>query len=236
MMNFKTILIASLSVFILSACSFHSGSISTSTVPANSSYEDIVIGVGQSAQLFGLGGTSKDALIFEAKKQLYNSRPLGSNEMYVNFTVDFKRTVIFFYTQTKVTVTADIIESHDTPPDSIYSETYQKKIDQGLLITDLFQVGDSVLDANDNKAVIISIENPKTVRIAYQTKKGQLKTKKVSINKIYTNLAAHNGLKSGDQFNYTGSKGIVLYVGLKKFLYLDESGKIYPCYYERENE
>lgn len=231
-MSLKKILIASLSVAILTSCSFHTGSISTSAIPPNSTYEDIAFGADQSVKIFGLGGTSKDALVFEAKKQLYNNRPLGPNEMYVNFTVDFKKTIIFFYSQTKVTVTADVIENHENQPDSIYSDNYQKKIEQGLLITDLFHVGDSVMDDKENKAIIISIENPKTVRIAYETKNGHLKSKKTSIYKIYTNLASYNGLKPGDKFHYTGSQGIVQYVGLKNFLYLDESGEIYPCYYE----
>lgn len=232
MINLTKPFLSVLTITLLTACSFHSGSISSTPVPDNVTYEDIAIGVSQAGKLFGIGGVSQDALVFEAKRQLYYQRPLGRNESYANFTIDFKKTVVLFYSRTKVTVTADVIQQHDFPVDSVYSVRYQGKIQQGVLINAFFNVGDSVVDKSASKGVIVSVEDSEKVRITVQNKAGKLKSKVVSIYDIYKNNTTYNELKIGDKIRTTEDSGTIVYLGLKALLYLDEeSGNIYSADY-----
>ena len=220
-------------LFILSSCSFHSGGISTSTIPPNSTYEDIAVGVSQANRVLGYGGTGRDALVLEAKRQLYSNRPLAKNEMYVNFTVDIKSTYIIVYHQVKVTVTADVIQVHSEAPDSLYSKNYLKKIEEGVLATDLFHVGDTVVNRRQKEMVILGVEKPKKVRVLYETRKGKWKSRRKSIKRIYTDKSAYNGITPGDQIDEEDAQGTVRYVGLRRFFYQDENGVFWSSYYQK---
>ena len=67
-------------------------------------------GVATATRILGFGGLSKDALVAQAKKNLLENYSIKDGQVLANITVDFKYTFILLYNQTKVTMTADIIE------------------------------------------------------------------------------------------------------------------------------
>lgn len=101
-----------LSTFLLSSCAFHSGLFSNSTSLSSNNFKIVKLanGVAETTKVFFIGGLNKDALVFEAKKDLLANFPLKENQTLANVTVDFKNTYILFIVKTKVTMTADIIE------------------------------------------------------------------------------------------------------------------------------
>lgn len=61
------------------------------------------------------------------------------------------------------------------------------------------------VDKKENVGLIISIKNEKEVRILYETKKGGIRTKVMSLNDIYTKKKGHIGREVVQRFIYTKS-------------------------------
>jgi hypothetical protein len=108
----KNLLYFLLLITCLSSCAFHGGVISGSASISSKNFKTVnsAKGVANATRILGIGGLSKDALVAEAKKNLLEKYPLKDGQVLANITVDFKNTFILLYTQTKVTMTADIIE------------------------------------------------------------------------------------------------------------------------------
>lgn len=215
--------------FVISSCASHTGSISSSIIPGNYMYEDIAFGVSQTNQYFGMGGLSKDALVLEAKRQLFLNRPLKANESYANFTIDIKRTKIIVYNQTIVTVSADIVAKGDGIEFSRFSENYISRLNRPNLFESFFEVGDSIIDKKRNIGVIIGVEGKKKYRIVYSTKDKTYRTKKVSAKDIFSSKKSHYGIKSGEKIENKARdiKGIILAVGIHGFLYEERNGIVF---------
>jgi hypothetical protein len=201
----KKILIASISFFLLTSCvATHTGVISSSSIGKPVKYEDMAFGVSQSSRYLGFGGHSQDGLVLEAKRELIKNRPLKQNEEYSNFTIDFKHTYWPFYTQTKVTVSADVVQFIGETINDPYSESYKSKfLGKNFLKNDFFSVGDSIYDNKLHKGIIISIESSDRVRILYNTKNNKIRTKKISIYNIYSKTKASKEFKIGDWYVHT---------------------------------
>jgi hypothetical protein len=201
----KKILIASISFFLLTSCvATHTGVISSSAIGKPVKYEDMAFGVSQSGRYLGFGGHSQDGLVLEAKRELIKNRPLKQNEEYSNFTIDFKHTYWPFYTQTKVTVSADVVRYGEEKINDPYSETYKNKLSGKILLkNNLFNVGDSIYDKKFHEGIIISVESSDIVRILYNTKENKLRTKKTSINDIYSKTKNYKEFKIGDWYAYS---------------------------------
>lgn len=230
----KKLLIPLSFILLLSSCAMHQGMISSSSLNRNVMYEDIAYGVSQTNQVLGLGGLSKDALIFEAKRELINNRPLKQNETYANFTVDFKRSFFPFYSQTKATMSADVVSFTDDLQADPYTEKYKQKLTRKSLANKLFEIGDSVyLDRHQN-GVIISIEDIDKVRVLIKTKKGNSKTKILGTNKIYTMHKPYKGYKSGDMYLFSSSingsqvetSGRIILLGVNEMIVRTGAGKL----------
>lgn len=58
----------------------------------------------------GIGGLKKDALVFDAKNNLYKKVKLKSGQALTNTSVDFKREFYLVFSRTKVIVTAEIVD------------------------------------------------------------------------------------------------------------------------------
>jgi hypothetical protein len=104
--------IIALITLLFSSCAFHSGVFLNSTCLSSNNFKVVKLAKGQSGttKIFGIGGLAKDALVYEAKKDLLANFPLKENQTLANVTVDFKNSMILFVMKTKVTMTADIIE------------------------------------------------------------------------------------------------------------------------------
>ena len=232
----KSISISILVLIIVSSCATHQGSISSSAISGNFKYEDIVFGISQTEKYFGIGGISRDALVLEAKQNMITNRPLGRNEEYANYTLDFKRTYFLFYNQTKVTMSADVIKFVNDTSSNPYSETYKNKIFKKRYVNDLFSVGDSIIDGNLNEGAIISFTDTDQVKVMYTNQQNHIRTGTVSIYSIYAKNKSYKGFKIGDYCieifrNTSGERRLnvkVLGVGLNSVLIKDDNGVIRP--------
>ncbi|MBV6644819.1 MAG: hypothetical protein KI790_05195, partial [Cyclobacteriaceae bacterium] len=77
------------------------------------SISSIAVGTARTSHIFGIGGTKKDALVLEAKRNLYESNPLLPGQALGQTTLDFK--VHFFWPVmiSKVVMTAEVIDFSD---------------------------------------------------------------------------------------------------------------------------
>ncbi len=104
-------------VFCLTSCSaFHSGVFQSSTALNNGNFtiEKMVTGHSHTFHFLVFGGLNKQALVLEAKKDLYAQHLLKKGEAFANVTVDFKRTFYLVCMRTDVTISADLVQ-FDTP-------------------------------------------------------------------------------------------------------------------------
>jgi hypothetical protein len=122
---------------------FHSGNVSTGQ-HIDCPLICIATGEASTTKIFGIGGLAKDALIMEAKKDLYMKFPYQKGVKLTNFSVDFKDSYILFVNITTATVSADVYNCNVSEID-----TLPLKSAHG------FHVGDSVfIDFNDGNAPI----------------------------------------------------------------------------------
>jgi hypothetical protein len=219
-------------ILALSSCAIYDGSISSSDLNSDYVYEDIAFGVSQTDYFFSIGGLDKDALVLEAKRQLYRSRPLKENESYANFSVDFKTTYLFIYSQIKVSVSADVVIKNDNNNKQRFSDNYLKKLNQQALHQDLFEVGDSIIDKQLNKGVILDVLKNEKFRVLFSSFDNHYKSKKVSSSNIFSTVKAYKGLKVGDNFKSELKQGEVLGLGINGFLYL-HGGNYYFSKYDK---
>jgi hypothetical protein len=118
------------------SCAFHSGNYTSNAVIINKDFsvKGLAMGKAQTHKILGIGGLSKNALVYRAKKQMQANCKLQNGQAFTNITVDFKRSFFFIYSQTKVTVTAEIIDFQNISQPNVYD----------LIDYNGFKPGDSV--------------------------------------------------------------------------------------------
>jgi hypothetical protein len=241
----KKIFLFLLSSSLLISCSVHQGTISSSSTDRNIVYEDLAHGVSQTNKYFGIGGLMQDAMVLEAKRKMMSNRPLGANEQYFNLTTDFKRTyLLFFYSQTKAMVSADVVRFTEDPVSEPYSELYKLKLFGKDSDNTFFEIGDTIFDKNFSKGIVISNEKPGQVRILYNTQTDKLRTKTISVHDIFTINKSHNGFSTGDWFAYTvkdtkgGEQPVALKIeaiGLTSLIVRNQKDKLVEIKYNKQN-
>jgi hypothetical protein len=101
-------------VLIISSCaSTNSGTFASSATlnAANFKYVKLIKGTSETTKFLGMGGEVKDALLADAKANMYENYPLKDNQAYANICVDYKYSSYLVIIKTvKVTITADIVE------------------------------------------------------------------------------------------------------------------------------
>jgi len=198
-----------ISLIILSSCAFHTGNISSGSV-VDCPYKYTVTGTSYTDRVFGLGGLDKNALILEAKQDLYNHYFTNNNIKLTNFTVDFKNTYILFYSKTKVTVSADL---YDCSPITMSSDTNStsNKINEPAPLIDGWTVGDSIIyeletDSNYKGKLEGLLKNNKC-KITYILPEGKNVNRKTDLVNIYK---ITNHPENKNYFGYEiGEKGSV---------------------------
>lgn len=97
---------------LLSSCALHSGMIGGSAPAANTAcvQTGTAYGSSKTQQILGIGGTSRDALVLDAKEDMYQNYPLGPDQQYGLITLDFKRSFFPFFSSLQVTISADILD------------------------------------------------------------------------------------------------------------------------------
>lgn len=240
MKSIKVILIIAISVLITSCGAIHNGAISSSSINRNVVYDDIAMGVSKTYKVLGIGGMSRNTLIMEAKCNMIWNRPLSKNEEYANITIDFKRSYFLIFTQTRVTIIADVVRFTGDTVSEVYSKKYRNRIESKNYENDLFYLGDTVVNLFLKEGVISSFVNNNKVKITYKTRDGELKTENRFYKSIYTDRKSYKGLKVGDSYNYCmpGSSvkisAKIIAFGLKNLLIENAQGNIYAIPYSEQ--
>ncbi|WP_109832438.1 DUF6567 family protein [Reichenbachiella versicolor] len=115
-------IVVCVSINLLSSCSYHLGSVSGgSAVITNDKFKsiDYAFGTSRTTNFLGIGGNSKDALVLEAKRNLFLNSDIQLGQVLGQTTTDFKRTIFFPLFTTKVLVSAEIIDFTSKEIDSI---------------------------------------------------------------------------------------------------------------------
>ncbi len=159
--------------FLMSACSFHTGNISSGAhIDCPMIY--IATGTASTTKILGIGGSSKDALIVEAKNDLYRKFPYKKGIKLSNFSVDYKNTYFLLFHTTVVTVSADVYDCNSIPGnDSIMNQ---------IPAINGFRVGDTILyfyTSSDNEVSI------KKACIVNHTVNSRVFIKNVDENRVF---------------------------------------------------
>lgn len=158
-------------VALLSSCASHFGNMGTGSsylTNGEFSIDGLAIGKAKTTKVLGFGGLNKDALVLEAKKDLFNSTFLSKNQAFGNFTVDYKYSFFILVFITEVTVSYEIInfEPNNNKP----------KIDVGLLIPSSEEPLDAkLLDAlwpDDPTVTLIPPPNPENRILKFRYRDG----------------------------------------------------------------
>ncbi|MFZ4796228.1 MAG: hypothetical protein ACOYMA_01965 [Bacteroidia bacterium] len=129
--------IYTLSILLLfSACSFHTGNVSSGAhIDCPMIY--IATGAASTTRFLEIGGFNKDALIVQAKNDLYRKFPYKKGIKLSNFSVDYKNTYFLLFHTTYVTVSADVYDCNSFPE----NDSIMNKIPS----INGFSIGDTVL-------------------------------------------------------------------------------------------
>ena len=168
----------------LSSCSYHIGTIGGGTGSiTNNEFRtiDFAYGTSKTANILGIGGNKKDALVLEAKRNLYQNYGLKPNQVIGQTSVDIKRTVFFPVLTTKVTISAEIIDFSD---DTIDTTQNQENKNQFINPKNdgLFNLGNKVYYSKGQKtfsATVLGYVNDKYV-IKYIDHNNNFKIKRVT--------------------------------------------------------
>ena len=111
------------SIILFSSCASHFGNITSSTVINDGNFKVVgfAIGTASTNKVFGLGGTKRENLVLDAKRNLYKHYPLKNGEVLSNLTLDFVNKRYPFFSQVKVTVSGEIISFNNSQISSNYS-------------------------------------------------------------------------------------------------------------------
>lgn len=108
------IIMVTLGLMLLNSCATHSGYMLNSPSLTSNNFKYIkrdVEGTAKVFYVFGIGGLRKMALVTEAKKDLLKNYQLQDNQVLVDLTVNWKKTMFMpFFMSNRCTVTASIAQ------------------------------------------------------------------------------------------------------------------------------
>lgn len=181
--------IALLSIVLFYSCALHHGSI-TSTAShcqdKNIEYADVAVGYSKVIYLFGFGGMHKDALVNEAKRNLFGSYVLKNGQSFENTTLDFRVFLLGPFVKMEAIVVADVVQ-RDSSYKVSYSNAYRNFVISGTNTSkEGFKLNESVLYNRGNayKAKIVRLNRQKA-NLFYINSRGAVKVKNVAYHDIY---------------------------------------------------
>lgn len=207
---------------LTNSCAYHSGMIVSTTVnsgPSNLTYVDMAAGYSKASYFLGLGGLNKDALVNDAKRNLYSSYPLKSGESFDNLTLDVKKTIIGPYSKIETIVIADVVKR-----DSNFRISYQpgystwlnrKKMNGKNDLVQNEKILISVRNFSYSQARIISL-NMNSATVFFMDENGSVKVKNILYNSIYKtehldSLESKTKLKIGSKVRISARDNTGLY-------------------------
>jgi hypothetical protein len=168
-------------ILTLTSCvTFHNGNVSSSSYDLEENVRAVGLAYGISSYytILGMNGHRKDAMIMDAKRNMYEAFPLQPGQAYANYTLDIKSTVFFVGRTVKVTVSADIVEKG---VDKISPTKVSEKINS-FYGSESLKVGEKILFSGSGylsqEAVILKVKRNGAVKIGVLNFEGnfQLKT------------------------------------------------------------
>lgn len=157
---------------LATSCAYHVGNVSTgSHIDCPMRY--IATGSSKSYKVLGIGGINKEALIMEAKQDLYQKFPYQKDVKLSNFSVDFQYLFVLVYFRTKVTVSADVF---DCSTDKLGTKDFRPE-DRNMAIGG-FVKGDSLLYEFEgyHKGTFVKYAGNGKFEIEYRAESGKTKT------------------------------------------------------------
>ena len=108
----RKLLLFIIPALFLSSCANHSGMMTGNAHLKDKNFKVVGLAYGSdyTTKVLGIGGLNKDALVLNAKKNLYSNFPLKEGQALANVTVDFKKEWLIFVMKTKVIVSAEIVD------------------------------------------------------------------------------------------------------------------------------
>lgn len=105
-------LTALLAFLLLQSCAFHKGIMTSNVQLTDGNFRMVKTanGYAKATYILGIGGLKKNALVHNARKDMYLRYPLQPGQAFANISVDFKRAYFPLVGITSVYVTADVIE------------------------------------------------------------------------------------------------------------------------------
>lgn len=209
----RNLLIVFILVILTSCVSFHRGSISSGPLlAANDRCVAIAEGHKSTYVVFGFGGGSPDALVHNVKREMEKEYPLKNGEYYANYTVDFKKTIIFFLViKNEVYVHADILSQNSIEVTQKRKERTKGELEPTFYKskTDSFYVGEKIYMNYDGRNQLPYTF--KELQITGFDDKGFVylefieNSRTASVDKqllYYSKDKERNGYKPGDEVNF----------------------------------
>ena len=137
----KLILTFAVLCCFVSCVSLHNGEIIQSSISSNKANFKIVktiSGEASATYILGIGGNMSNGLINEAKRNMYSSYEIKSNQNITNITTDIKKSYfiipILYMSETAV-VSADVIEFYDQEESQIYNNEINRQKNDSEIVT-----------------------------------------------------------------------------------------------------
>lgn len=109
----------------LTSCAYHIGTMSGNAQITNEHFQvvDFAMGTATSNKILGLGGTRRETLVLDAKRDLYAHYLLDKGQALANVTVDFCNKYYIVFSKERVTVSAEIVDFR-AGTDSVHKPIY----------------------------------------------------------------------------------------------------------------
>ena len=101
-------------ILACTSCAYHIGTTSGNFSEKEYIITGIGLGSAKTTKFIGIGGLNKEALVFEAKRDLYNNIHLEDGDKVSNITVDFQTSYYVLVQEITATVHAEIIHIKDS--------------------------------------------------------------------------------------------------------------------------
>jgi len=202
----KNVFFGILIIALLSSCASHVGVMTgnASISDANFNVVGLAVGSAKTQHIMGIGGLGKDALILEAKRNLYLNYPLKKGQALANVTVDIKRSAFPFVFKTMATVSADVIDFNALPSDSSFI-AFKNSISSKEMESS-FMPNESVIITIKNdiyKARILKTDDAKST-VLFENAKGCFKIKHFNNKKLFSSNSIESELyKVGDGITFS---------------------------------
>jgi hypothetical protein len=196
------------------SCVSHKGMITSSTVipdDKKTEYVDIAVGYSKISSFMGIGGAKNDALVNQAKRNLFITNTLENGQSFENLTLDMKTTLFWPYKKVEAMVTADVVE-RETSTKINYNQYYKDFNSKNCCSAkNYISLSESVL-FYDNKGVefpgrVVKIGDSR-VTLFYVDAEGEIRIQNVGYENVFkiNNLDALQskvGFKLGESIKYS---------------------------------